>query len=240
MKAIILAAGRGSRMKQLTDERPKCLVVLRGRTLLDWQLAALREAGIDEIGIVTGYKRELLADRGLTEFHNSRWAETNMVSSLACANEWLEGGPCVVSYSDIFYEALAVSTLAESQADLAVTYDSNWRGKWAARFDDPLEDAETFRLDASGSVIEIGNKPSTVDEVEGQYMGLLRFTPEGWAEVERVWSGLPAAEADRVHMTGMLQRVITAGRVPISGLAYGGVWGEIDSETDLDFAEKSI
>ncbi len=76
MKAIILAAGRGSRMKSLTEERPKCLVELAGKALLDWQLEALREAGVSEIAIVTGYKRELLANRGLVEFYNPRWAET--------------------------------------------------------------------------------------------------------------------------------------------------------------------
>ena len=86
MKAIILAAGRGSRMKKLTDEGPKCLVKLRGKTLLDWQLDVFKNAGISQIAIVTGYKRQLLANRGLEEFYNDRWAETNMVSSLACAN----------------------------------------------------------------------------------------------------------------------------------------------------------
>ena len=60
MKAIILAAGRGSRMKNLTDEKPKCLAKLRGKPLLEWQLTSLREAGIEDIAIVTGYKRELL------------------------------------------------------------------------------------------------------------------------------------------------------------------------------------
>ena len=59
MKAIILAAGRGSRMGNLTDESPKCLVELRARPLLEWQLMAIREAGIDDIAIVNGYKREL-------------------------------------------------------------------------------------------------------------------------------------------------------------------------------------
>lgn len=109
MKAIILAAGRGSRMKSLTDERPKCMVELRGKTLLEWQLAALRDAGIREIAIVTGYKRELLAEQGLVEFHNPRWAQTNMVSSLACAEAWLQDEPSIVSYSDIFYSPAAFS-----------------------------------------------------------------------------------------------------------------------------------
>ena len=54
MKAIILAAGRGSRMKNLTDEIPKCMLEFRGKPLIEWQLASLRSAGINEIGIVTG------------------------------------------------------------------------------------------------------------------------------------------------------------------------------------------
>lgn len=233
MKAIILAAGRGSRMKNLTDECPKCLVELRGKSLLDWQLKALREAGITEIAIVTGYKRELLIDRELVEFHNPRWAETNMVSSLACAAEWLETDPCVVSYSDIFYDASAVSALMNCPAKLAVTYDANWRTLWEKRFGDPLLDAETFRIKADGSLAEIGNKPKTVEEVEGQYMGLLRFTPEGWSEVVRIRSTLPAEQCDRMHMTGTLQKVIEAGRVPIAAVPYRDEWGEVDSADDL-------
>lgn len=233
MKAIILAAGRGTRMKGLTEERPKCLVELRGKTLLDWQLLALREAGVSEIGIVTGYKRELLAPLGLVEFHNPRWAQTNMVSSLACAEEWLKNEACVVSYSDIFYDAAAVSALIDSSATLAVTYDANWRALWEKRFGDPLLDAETFRLKPDLTLAEIGNKPQTVDEVEGQYMGLLRFTPPGWAEIRRIRSTLSSELCDKMHMTGTLQKVIEAGQVAISALAYRGAWGEVDSAEDL-------
>lgn len=233
MKAIILAAGRGSRMKNLTDERPKCLVVLRGKPLLEWQLKALGEAGITDIAIVTGYKRELLADRGLVEFHNPRWAETNMVSSLACVARWLKVEPCVVSYSDIFYDASAVTALMNCQASLAVTYDANWRALWEKRFGDPLLDAETFRLKGDGTLTEIGNKPKTVEEVEGQYMGLLRFTPEGWNEVVRIRAGLSNAECDKMHMTGTLQMVIEARRLPIAAVSFIGAWGEIDTVEDL-------
>ncbi|HYC42122.1 MAG TPA: phosphocholine cytidylyltransferase family protein [Noviherbaspirillum sp.] len=233
MKAIILAAGRGSRMKNLTDERPKCLVELRGKTLLDWQLEALRAAGVNEIGIVTGYRRELLANRGLTEFHNPRWSETNMVSSLACAEAWLKSEPCVVSYSDIFYDASAVTALSNCSASLAVTYDANWRALWEMRFGDPLLDAETFRLRPDGTLAEIGNKPKSVEEVEGQYMGLLRFTPAGWSEIARIRASLAREESDRMHMTGTLQKVIEAGRVPIVALPYKGEWGEVDNANDL-------
>jgi choline kinase len=233
VKAIILAAGRGSRMKSLTDERPKCMVELRGKTLLEWQLEALRGAGISEIAIVTGYKRELLANQGLVEFHNLRWADTNMVSSLACAEAWLEQEPCIVSYSDIFYSPVAVQSLMTCKASLAVTYDPNWLALWTERFGDPLLDAETFRLTDAGTLAEIGNKPTSVDDIQGQYMGLLRFTPEGWADVVRLRSALTPEQCDKVHMTHTLQQVIEAGRVAIQGVAYTGEWGEVDSAEDL-------
>lgn len=233
MKAIILAAGRGSRMKSLTDERPKCLVELRGKALLDWQLEALREAGIREIAIVTGYKRELLTNRGLTEFHNPRWADTQMVSSLACAQEWLQSGPCIVSYSDIFYDARAVVSLMKCSAQIAVTYDPNWLGLWKKRFGDPLLDAETFRLNPDQTLAEIGNKPMSVNEVQGQYMGLLLYRPEGWAEVLRIRTQMTPSESDRMHMTGTLQKVIEAGVVPVKAVPYDAEWGEIDSADDL-------
>lgn len=239
MKAIILAAGRGSRMKDLTEGRPKCLVELRGKALLDWQLDALRAAGITEIAIVTGYKRELLANRRLVEFHNARWSETNMVLSLACAQNWLQAEPCIVTYSDIFYSPMAVQSLMSCEASLAVTYDPNWLELWTQRFGDPLLDAETFRLTPEHTLAEIGNKPNSANEVQGQYMGLLRFTPEGWAEVLRIRSGLTSEQCDKMHMTGTLQKVIDARRIAIAAVPYPGEWGEVDSVEDLLHSEKN-
>lgn len=238
MRAIILAAGRGSRMKGLTEDRPKCLVELAGRTLLSRQLAALRSGGADQVAIVTGYRHEMLAGQADAEFHNPRWSETNMVSSLATASEWLAAAPCVVSYSDIFYAPAAVRSLIDCDAGLAVTYDPDWLRLWADRFGDPLLDAETFRLDASGCLAEIGNRPVSVDEVEGQYMGLLRFSPEGWAELDAIRMSLSREERDSLHMTGALQKVIERGRIPVKAVAYEGSWGEIDSKEDLLLYER--
>ena len=234
MRAIILAAGRGSRMKDLTDDRPKCLVELHGKTLLDWQLEALRGAGITEIAVVTGYKREMIANRGLVEFHNERWSETQMVTSLACAEEWLKSEACIVSYSDIFYDTSAVRSLMESKASLAVTYDQNWLELWQQRFGDPLDDAETFKLADDNSLVEIGNKPDSVHEVEGQYMGLLRFTPDGWDEVKRIRSEMTAEQCDAMHMTGTLQKIIEDDGIDVTAVPYVGRWGEVDLASDLE------
>lgn len=239
MKAIILAAGRGSRMKDLTDDRPKCLVELDGETLLSRQLRALRSGGATEIAVVTGYHREMLADQVDREFHNSRWAETNMVSSLATAGEWLDEAPCVISYSDIFYGPDAVRQLAESSAALAITFDPNWQDLWTRRFGDPLLDAETFRLSGDGDILEIGKRPSKIEEIEGQFMGLLRFTPEAWRELNAMRMALPDEARDKLDMTGALQRIIERGNIAVKGIRFSGDWGEVDNAQDLSVYQSA-
>ena len=233
MKAIILAAGRGSRMKDLTDDRPKCMVELDGETLLSRQIRALRSGGASEIAIVTGYRREMLADRADREFHNPRWAETNMVSSLAAAAEWLQEASCIISYSDIFYGVDAVRQLAESFAPLAITYDPNWQDLWTRRFGDPLLDAETFRISDDGRILEIGQRPSKLNEIEGQFMGLLKFTPEAWHVLNTVRDTISDDTRDKLDMTGALQRIIESGNIDVTGIPHSGDWGEVDSVQDL-------
>ena len=234
MKAIILAAGRGSRMKKLTASKPKCLIKFRGIPLIERQLEAIREAGIKQIAIVTGYKKELLADYGLVEFHNSRWSETNMVASLASAEKWLKLEPCIVSYSDIFYESSAILSLMNCSAPLAVTYDPNWLKIWEKRFDDPLTDAETFSVNSLNEITEIGNKPNSIHEVKGQYMGLLRITPHSWRQIVKAISQFPKRQRENLDMTSTLQHLIKSEKASVLGVPYESEWGEIDSQEDLE------
>ncbi|MEQ8426919.1 MAG: phosphocholine cytidylyltransferase family protein [Gammaproteobacteria bacterium] len=238
MKAIILAAGRGSRMKKLTDESPKCLIELYGKPLIELQLEAMREANISEIAVVSGYKREMLAKYGLVEFYNSRWFNTQMVKSLTEAEEWLEKDTCIVSYSDIFYDATPIKSLININSDIAITYDPNWLSLWSKRFDDPLIDAETFRLNIEYELIEIGGKPKSVDEVQGQYMGLLRFTPNGWQVVSNILKAMPAKLIDTIDMTSLLQKVIAQGNAKIKGIPVNCSWGEIDTGKDLSLYQN--
>ena len=232
-KAIILAAGRGSRMKEMTTAKPKCLTRLHGRPLLEYQISALKEAGITDIAVVTGYMREALLSYDLVEFHNPRWAETNMVSSLCCARDWLMNEECIVSYSDIFYTSAAVTALLTNNDDISLTYDPNWLNLWRQRFSDPLSDAESFKLDDELYLTEIGNKTTDAALIQGQYMGLLKFSPVGWKQVEMYRADLPAMMQDNMHMTGTLNAMIQQNNIKVRAFPYEGHWGEIDSPEDL-------
>lgn len=217
-------------MKNLTDEVPKCMLEFRGKPLIEWQLDSLNKAGISEIGIVTGYKREITESFGLSCFHNEKWSKTNMLYSLYQARNWLLSDDCIVAYSDIFYTEDSITPLLNTQADISITYDPNWLDQWTKRFADPLEDAETFSQE-NGWLSDIGRQPKSLDEIKGQYMGILKFSAKGWEQVEDFLTHLPES-FDRLDMTSLLSKLIER-NIAIRTIETSDEWYEFDSMNDL-------
>jgi len=232
-----LAAGRGSRMSGLTEEKPKCLVEIAGKPLLYWQLAALRDAGIRELAVVCGYRAEMIealsgrAPAAFTALLNPRWSETNMLSTLFCAAEWAGGEECIISYSDIVYPAGHVTALSGAPQALSITYDTLWEELWRIRQEDPLDDAETFRAH-DGVLEEIGGKPHSLEQVRGQYMGLIKITPEGWRIIDREKEIL-GEQINKTDMTSFIRRLL-ANKMPVGAVPVAGRWCEVDNAEDLD------
>lgn len=238
MKVIILAAGRGSRLGERTKDRPKCMCMLRGRTLLERCLEALERAGISrkEVGIVTGYRSDMFSVPGVTYFHNELWEQTNMFCSLTMARDWLKCEPCLVCYSDIVFSPKAIQALEGSNASLAITSYGGYWSLWEKRMENPLEDLETFKMDASGRLLEIGKKPQTSDDIQGQFMGLLRFTPESWSWVEETIRQPMAKPLNKLDMTTLLQELIQRD-YPVRAISTDELWLECDSEHDIEVYE---
>lgn len=226
-------------MGDATNSRPKCLALLAGRTLLEWQVDALHRAGLEAIALVTGYRSEMLPQVSGPRFHNPQWESTNMVASLLCADAWLRGGTTVVSYGDIVYHPGIVEELCAVNEDIAITYDVQWRSLWKARFGDPLRDAETFQVGGDGLLRSIGRRPESEADVEGQYMGLLKFTASGWGSVRDWLTARDQQEVDAIDMTGLLDRLVADG-FRIATLPVSGRWCEVDSQDDLRLYETLL
>ena len=238
MTAIILAAGRGSRLHPYTDACPKCLTELGDATLLDRQLVTLRECGVKDIVIATGYLAPMLEGPGIVCVNNPLWAETNMVESLFCAEgEFTDD--IIVSYSDIVYERRVLQALLDSTADISVVVDRCWRALWEKRFAEPLSDAETLRLDDRGDIVEIGQPPQSFDQIEAQYIGLMRFRRNGVAalregyvsmrEADRPWKTKRPVE--RAYMTDLLSELILLGH-RVQSVPVDAGWLEVDTVSD--------
>ena len=123
-------------------------------------------------------------------------------------------------------------------AALAVAYDKKWLDLWRARFEEPLDDAESQKIGDDGRIIEIGRNVRSLSEIEGQYLGLLRLTPEAMKWIRNLTSAEEGL-ASRLDMTSLLNRLILAGR-RISGVSTSGNWCEIDTPHDLVVAEKLV
>jgi L-glutamine-phosphate cytidylyltransferase len=238
IKVILLLAGEGKRLLPYTQNHPKCMVEIDGVSLLDRQLAVLKSEGLDDIIMIGGYKSDLLKRDGIKLIINQRYNETNMVWTLFCAEEELEGD-VIVSYGDIVYDREILQALLQSKADIAVTIDKDWESYWRTRNVNPLDDAETLKLRGDGTISEIGQKPRSLGEIEGQYMGLMKFTSKGINHIKEVFhsaienSGMLLGKSiEGSYMTDLLQEVINLNYL-VSAVIVHGSWVEVDTVADL-------
>ncbi|OBV28459.1 sugar nucleotidyltransferase [Helicobacter sp. CLO-3] len=248
MKALILAAGFGSRLMPLTVQTPKCMVSYQGQKILDYEIKALRENNIDEIAIVGGYLYDTLQDyaraQGITKlYRNEKYDCTNMVSTLFCARDFLNlcaktKEDIIISYADIVYSKGIVAKLLECNMPLGIVVDKKWRELWKKRFENPLDDAETMKLDGN-RILELGKKPKSYDEIQGQYIGLFKishaFLPQVigfYDELDRgsIYDG---KDFPNMYMTSFLQALIDRFCNAHAVEIYGG-WMEIDAKSDLE------
>lgn len=243
MRAIILAAGQGVRLKPLTDDVPKCLVPFRGRPILDGLLAALRASAVTDVAVVTGYRADALRGRGLTLRHNADYASTNMVHSLFCAEDLLEGDDVLIVYGDVLVRPALLRGFCEHEAPIAVAVNTKWRELWSLRMADPLADAETLKLDADGCIVELGKKARSYADIQGQYMGLIRIARGALPRIVDFYRTMDRTKTydgkdfRNMFMTSFLQAIID-GLMPIRAVPLAGGWLEIDSLSDLGAYEK--
>jgi choline kinase len=239
---VILAAGEGRRLRPLTVDRPKVLVDVAGKSLLDWQLEAASRRGIESVAVVTGFMANRFRAEGYRLYHNPRYADTNMVATLWCAEPEFHG-ELIVSYGDILYEDSVLQSIIDSDAPVSVVIDLDWRGYWQQRFADPLTDAESLRLHPDGRIIEIGQRPASIGEIQGQYIGLTKFQGHGIDAMRETY--LAASEhgtgpnggkpVGQMYMTDLLQAMIDSGHEVRAVEVHRG-WLEVDSLADFELA----
>ena len=245
LKAVILAAGLGSRMKHMTQDLPKALsIILDGKSLLQTQLETLRSVGITDISIVRGYCAEKIDLPGVRYYFNDDFTNNNILESLFYAEPELDGD-VIVSYSDIWYEADVVKCLMRSEKDIAIGVDIDWKNYYRGRKDHPIEEAENVIFDSDNKVIKIGKIAAGREEVHGEFIGMMKLTARGCEILRRHYrlaralhEGRPFQRAKifkKAYLTDLLQEMADLG-VPVHCQIIGGTWKEIDTLEDFEKA----
>ena len=248
MRPVIIAAGRGSRLKNETDDIPKTLVEVMGRPMLEWILEAFESAGLKrkDVVFVCGYRAEVIKARypDFTYVTNHDWQNNNILLSLLMAREYLGDG-FVSTYGDIVYEGAVVQKLVASTADIALGCDTAWRRRYVGRTQHPETDAEKLRA-AGKRVVELSRTiPS--EQADGEFIGVMKLSQAGsvdlldaFDQAERAYGGGMFREGrsfQKAYLIDLLSEMLEQGS-PMQREDTAGGYMEIDTVQDLSMAEK--
>jgi len=240
MKAVIIAAGAGNRLKALTKDKPKCMLELNGKTLLEIQMDTLRRCNIDDVIVIKGYKKEEISYKGVRYYVNDDYKNNNILNSLFYAEKEIEGD-VLISYSDIVYEKKVVERLLEAKGDITIVIDVDWKRQYEGRKDHPIEEAENVVIDADNKVLEIGKILTNKTEVHGEFIGLMKLTKRGsqifkrnFHRAKQLFWDKPFQKSktfQQAYLTDMLQDLVYIG-IDVHCLIIERGWHEIDTHED--------
>ena len=216
---ISLCAGRGSRLTPLTDSTHKSMITLSGIPILQNQIDIFSAYVSDNI-VVGGHLSDTLylGQGSLTV--NADYMSTNMVYSLMCARErFSDYDEIYISYGDIIYNENVIQSLESSDKDFSIVVDEGWLDYWRKRFSDPLSDAESLKLDNNNLIVDIGNKVASVDDIQAQYIGLMKFSRYAMSIISDIYDAMAVVSDEgssvrsrtNMYMTDLIQRVIARG-----------------------------
>ena len=231
----------------LTKDKPKCMVKLFNKTILERQIEIFRSCNINEIIVITGYLSEQIKIPNLKYYQNKKYDSTNMLETLFCAKKEISDD-IIISYGDIIFEREILQKLIDSKEDISIIIDKNWEEYWKIRSNNPLDDTESLKLDKNGYITSIGQKVSNLNEVEGQYIGLMKFQNEGPKIISDFYEKCKkiSIESNPLHatlpfeksfMTDFLYGLIKE-KVKLKAIFVHNGWLELDTLDDYDVYEK--
>jgi len=251
--AIIAAAGFEKQLLPLIQDKPKCLLDIKGKTILERQVAALNELNIKDIAVIRGYQKEKIALPNLRYYDNDRYEDTGELVSIFCAENELKGR-CLLLYSDIIFEIGILEKLLKSPADLTIVVDHAWVDHHQlprphvnpdlVLLDKPP--ASSYRFvppDGLNRLVRIGQQLNP-DEAHGEFIGLAMLSERGTEALKAAYTKAatnhpaPFHEAPslaKASLTDLLQELVDRGET-ISCLAIYKGWMEVDTFEDYQQA----
>lgn len=256
--AVIIAAGSGKSLLPLTEHRPKCMLDIKGRTVLDRQLETLRAGGIQDIAVVRGYCKETVAAAGVRFYDNDRFEETGELASLFAAEPELHGR-LLFLYADVLFERALLERVLRAEGDIVIAVDRTWVDQrerllplskpidLVVTSDPPRPGHRSLGEDSRDDLVRIGQRVPP-EAATGEFIGLAAFSPQGVAAMRDVYGRALAAgtgpfhEAEtpgRAAFTDLLQALVAAGQRVTCVSTWKG-WLEIDTFEDYQRAWAEI
>ena len=239
-KALVIAAGLGSRLKKHTENLPKCMLDFGGKTLLQRQLDSYKKNGIKDISLIRGYKKEKINYKGIRYFENNDYENNNILNSIFYAEKVINGN-IIISYSDILFDPSVVRRTLNSDHDISVVVDIDWRGYYVGRKDHPISEAENVIFNSNNEVVKIGKINTENQEVHGEFIGMIKLSNRGteifkehFHRLKKIYWNKPFQRAiifQKAYLTDFIQELVDIG-VKVHCVIIESGWKEIDTIED--------
>ena len=243
-KALIIAAGLGSRLKKHTENLPKCMLDFGGKTLLQRQLDAYKKNGIKDISLVRGYKREKINYKGIRYFENLDYRNNNILNSIFYGEDVINSN-IIISYSDILFDPIVVKRTLETNHDISVVVDIDWRGYYVGRKDHPISEAENVIFNSNNEVEKIGKINTGNEDVHGEFIGMIKLSNRGaetfkehFHRLKKIYWNKPFQRAQifqKAYLTDFIQELVDIG-IKVHCVIIESGWKEIDTVEDYQKA----
>ena len=155
MKAIIIAAGSGQRISKDLKSIPKSLINVNGKTIIDYQIKVLKQAGINDITIITGKFGEKFKIKNIHYVKDSNHQNHDILGSLMEARKFLKDD-VIVLYSDIIFEFKIIQQILDSKENISIAIDNNWEQHYVGRTEHPKSEAENVLINEEKKIVKIG------------------------------------------------------------------------------------
>ena len=247
MRAIILAAGSGLRLGQHTKDIPKALLDINGKSILERQISLLRQHGINEIFVVTGYQREQHILKNIEYIFNSRYVETEQLASMMVARTKISDDVLVI-FGDIVFDGQILQQILVSNDDIAMAIDLNWEKSYNEGLcnSHPLDEPVLIN---QKKVLRISYKQTDTmieNQTVGEFLGVIKLSANGSRTIIKKYEELEKSHVGRFHDANSLEKAKVAdilqelidSKIEISFIPVNGKWCEIDTPKDLERAKK--
>tara|TARA_Y100000741_G_scaffold365047_1_gene358660 strand:+ start:3518 stop:4267 length:750 start_codon:yes stop_codon:yes gene_type:complete len=246
MKAIFIAAGEGSRMGSLTQNIPKPLIDVNGRSILERQLTILQKNSISDIIIITGPNSEKFNFDNVKYVKDKNFNKHDQLGSLMCAKSSINDDVIII-FADIIFEESILLQILESKFDITLAIDENWKESYQNRNDNSFDDADKVLIE-NEEAKQIFKKMKKNDEnfVIGEFIGLMKLSKNGAIELVKQYEKIQSSHLGSFHdaeslesakLIDILQDLIEK-QIKIHTVSILGKWCEIDTPEDLSIAKK--
>ena len=246
MKAIILAAGEGSRMGKLAQNIPKPLVTVNGKSIIQRQITLFHEKKIDNIIIVTGPTSDKFNFKNVVYVNDLDHKKHDTLGSLITARDYMND-EIIITYADQIFDEKIMESINNFSGDIGIAVDLDWEKNYVNRDQHPKSEAENILINGN-EILEIRKNISECKKNEkiGECLGLMKLSRKGskifldkYSELEISHQGKfhNAPSLEKALISDMIQELIDS-EINVEPIYVSGKWCEIDTPQDLQIARK--